>query len=105
MVDGAEYTRAYPDRFVGMATVDLEKPVEAVEMLEKAVCEYGFKGLKVLGTCVTSETSLRLSVTPPLTHTHSQAGCGSCRPTTSSTTRSTVRWPERFSSRRSASSL
>jgi predicted TIM-barrel fold metal-dependent hydrolase len=44
-----EYTRAYPDRFVGIATVDLDKPVEAVEMLEKAVCEYGFKGLKVLG--------------------------------------------------------
>ena len=30
--------------------MDLDKPVEAVEMLEKAVCEYGFKGLKVLGT-------------------------------------------------------
>jgi len=48
---------------VGIATVDLDKPVEAVEMLEKAVCEYGFKGLKVLGTARVPLWSQRLGLT------------------------------------------
>ena len=33
----AVYTRAFPDRFVGVATVDLSKPVAAVRELERAV--------------------------------------------------------------------
>ncbi|MGE8498846.1 MAG: amidohydrolase family protein [Pseudomonas sp.] len=44
----AEYTRAFPERFVGVATVDLSKPVAAVHELERAVRELGFKALRVV---------------------------------------------------------
>jgi uncharacterized protein len=44
----AEFTRAYPQRFVGVATVNLEKPVEAVRELDRAVRELGFKALRVI---------------------------------------------------------
>src|SRR5262245_47468832 len=33
----AEFVQAFPQRFVGVATVNLEKPVEAVRELERAV--------------------------------------------------------------------
>jgi uncharacterized protein len=42
----AEICRAYPDRFVGFASVDPHKP-DAVEELERAVTELGMKGLKL----------------------------------------------------------
>jgi hypothetical protein len=38
----------YPDRFVGVAAVNLEKPVEAVRELERAVKQLGFKALRVV---------------------------------------------------------
>ncbi|MEW6127559.1 MAG: amidohydrolase family protein [Acidobacteriota bacterium] len=44
----AEMIRAYPDRFAGIAAVNLEKPVEAVRELERAVKEWGFKALRVV---------------------------------------------------------
>jgi predicted TIM-barrel fold metal-dependent hydrolase len=44
----AEMTRKFPDRFVGVAAVNLEKPVEAVRELERAVKELGFKALRVV---------------------------------------------------------
>ena len=33
----AEYVRRFPDRFAGVAAVNLEKPVEAVRELDRAV--------------------------------------------------------------------
>ncbi|MEX2111612.1 MAG: amidohydrolase family protein [Pirellulales bacterium] len=44
----AVYTRAYPERFIGVATVDLEKPVAAVRELDRAVRELGFKALRIV---------------------------------------------------------
>jgi predicted TIM-barrel fold metal-dependent hydrolase len=44
----AEFIQAYPDRFVGVASVDLENPVAAVRELRRAVNELGFKALRVL---------------------------------------------------------
>jgi predicted TIM-barrel fold metal-dependent hydrolase len=44
----AEYTRAYPDRFVGVATVDLAHPVAAVTELQRAVNDLGFKALRIV---------------------------------------------------------
>jgi predicted TIM-barrel fold metal-dependent hydrolase len=44
----AEYTRAYPERFVGVATVDLSKPLAAVHELEWAVVELGCKALRIV---------------------------------------------------------
>lgn len=44
----ADIVRAYPGRFVGVAAVNLEKPVEAVRELERAVTELGFKALRVV---------------------------------------------------------
>ncbi len=44
----AEFIRDYPDRFVGVAGVDLEHPVEAVRELDRAVREFGFKALRVI---------------------------------------------------------
>ena len=43
----AEMTRQFPGRFVGVAAVNLEKPVEAVRELDRAVKELGFKALRV----------------------------------------------------------
>jgi len=37
-----------PDRFVGVATVNLEKPLEAVRELDRAVNELGFNALRVV---------------------------------------------------------
>lgn len=44
----AAMVRQFPRRFVGVATVNLEKPVEAVHELERAVKELGFKALRVV---------------------------------------------------------
>lgn len=44
----AEFVNAYPDRFAGVASVDLEKPVIAVRELERAVRSLGFKALRVV---------------------------------------------------------
>lgn len=39
---------AYPDRFVGLASVDLQRPMEAVRQLRHCVTKLGFKGLRVV---------------------------------------------------------
>lgn len=44
----AEFTRAFPQRFVGVATVDLHKPLAAVHELERAVRELGCKALRIV---------------------------------------------------------
>lgn len=46
--DIAVFTRAYPDRFIGIASVDLLDPVGAVKELEKYVKQEGFKGLRIV---------------------------------------------------------
>lgn len=46
--DIAEMIRQFPDRFCGVAAVNLEKPVEAVRELDRAVKELGFKALRVV---------------------------------------------------------
>ncbi len=46
--DVAAIVRKFPHRFVGVATVDLEKPVTAVRELERAVGELGMKALRVI---------------------------------------------------------
>lgn len=44
----AEPVRRFPGRFIGVAAVNLEKPLEAVRELERAVKELGFKALRVV---------------------------------------------------------
>src|SRR5262245_59607962 len=44
----ADYVRAFPDRFAGVATVDLSNPVAAVRELDRAVNGLGFKALRVV---------------------------------------------------------
>ncbi len=44
----AVHVKAFPDRFVGIASVDLHKPMDAVRELRHCVEEYGFKGLRIL---------------------------------------------------------
>ncbi len=44
----AEWVARHPTRFVGVATVDLEKPTAAVKELDRAVRELGFKALRVI---------------------------------------------------------
>jgi uncharacterized protein len=44
----ATMVQQFPQRFVGVAAVNLEMPVEAVHELERAVKELGFKALRVL---------------------------------------------------------
>ncbi len=46
------------NRFVGVACVDLADPVRAVEALDKAVTEYGFKALRVVGKITPSPSVL-----------------------------------------------
>ncbi len=44
----AGWVAEHPDRFAGLAAVDLNKPVPAVRELRRCVTELGFKGLRVL---------------------------------------------------------
>jgi predicted TIM-barrel fold metal-dependent hydrolase len=44
----AAWVAAHPDRFTGIASVDLRRPMEAVRELRRCVTELGFKGLRVL---------------------------------------------------------
>lgn len=44
----AEMVAEFPDRFVGVAAVNLEKPVEAVRELDRAVTHLGFRALRVI---------------------------------------------------------
>jgi uncharacterized protein len=46
--DVAEFTTAHPDRFSGLASVNLADPVAAVRELRRAVSELGFLGLRVV---------------------------------------------------------
>jgi predicted TIM-barrel fold metal-dependent hydrolase len=42
------WVSAHPDRFAGLAAVDLERPMAAVRELRRCVTELGFKGLRVI---------------------------------------------------------
>lgn len=44
----AALVKGWPDRFVGVASVDLRRPKEAVDDLRRLVEVHGFKGLRVL---------------------------------------------------------
>lgn len=44
----ARFVGAFPDRFVGVASVDLRNPVAAVRELRRAVNELGFRALRVV---------------------------------------------------------
>ncbi|MCH9736604.1 MAG: amidohydrolase family protein [Actinomycetia bacterium] len=44
----AGWVRAHPDRFAGLAAVDLDRPMEAVRELRHRVNDDGFVGLRVL---------------------------------------------------------
>ena len=44
----AEWVAAHPDRFAGLAAVNLNRPMEAVRELRRCVTELGFKGLRVI---------------------------------------------------------
>jgi predicted TIM-barrel fold metal-dependent hydrolase len=44
----AAHVQAFPDRFAGVATVDLANPVAAVRELDRAVRQLGFKALRVV---------------------------------------------------------
>jgi uncharacterized protein len=44
----AGWVAQYPDRFIGIASVNLYRPMEAVRELRRCVREQGFKGLRLL---------------------------------------------------------
>ncbi len=44
----ATLCRAHPDRFVGIGSVDLDRPMDAVRELRRCVNELGFKGVRIL---------------------------------------------------------
>lgn len=44
----AQWVSSHPDRFAGLACVDLDKPMVAVRELRRCVTELGFKGLRVI---------------------------------------------------------
>lgn len=46
--EAAAVVRAYPDRFVGIASADLSRPMEAVRELRRCVEHLGFKGLRIV---------------------------------------------------------
>lgn len=46
--DVAECVNKFPDRFVGIASAPLHKPVQAVKELRTYVKNYGFKGLRIV---------------------------------------------------------
>jgi predicted TIM-barrel fold metal-dependent hydrolase len=44
----AVFVNRHPERFFGVAAVDLEKPMQAVKELDRAVKQLGFKALRVI---------------------------------------------------------
>jgi len=44
----AGWVAQHPDRFAGLAAVDLDRPMDAVRELRRCVTELGFKGLRVV---------------------------------------------------------
>ena len=44
----AGWVQAHPDRFAGLAAVDLGRPMAAVRELRRCVADLGFKGLRVI---------------------------------------------------------
>ncbi len=44
----ASFVREYPDRFVGVASVDLHAPMNAVRELRRCVRELGFRALRIV---------------------------------------------------------
>jgi predicted TIM-barrel fold metal-dependent hydrolase len=44
----AGWVAAHPDRFAGLAAVDLARPMQAVRELRRCVTDLGFKGLRVV---------------------------------------------------------
>lgn len=44
----ASFVSEYPDRLVGIGSVDISKPMEAVEEIKRCVNDLGFKGIRVL---------------------------------------------------------
>ena len=48
MTRSPDGSQAHPERFAGLAGVDLRKPMEAVRELRRCVSELGFKGLRVI---------------------------------------------------------
>lgn len=44
----AGFVRRHPDRFVGIASVDLHRPLDAVRELRRSVRELGLRGLRIL---------------------------------------------------------
>ena len=44
----AEFVRRYPDRLVGVASVGLYRPMEAVRELRRCVRQLGFRGLRIV---------------------------------------------------------
>ena len=45
----AAFVRQYPNRFIGIASVDLARPMDGVREVRRCVTELGFKGLRVVG--------------------------------------------------------
>ncbi len=44
----ASFVRAYPDRLIGVASVDLYRPMDAVRELRRCVRQLGFRGLRIV---------------------------------------------------------
>lgn len=44
----AGFVKEAPDRFVGVGSVDISKPMEAVSEIRRCVSDYGFKAIRVL---------------------------------------------------------
>lgn len=44
----ADCVRAYPERFIGVGSVDVSKPMEAVQEIRRCVEDLGFKAIRVL---------------------------------------------------------
>jgi predicted TIM-barrel fold metal-dependent hydrolase len=44
----ASFVRAYPDRLLGIASVDLSRPMDAVRELRRCIRHLGFRGLRVV---------------------------------------------------------
>jgi aminocarboxymuconate-semialdehyde decarboxylase len=40
----SQFVKEHPERFIGMATVPLQEPVRAAEVLQRAIVELGFRG-------------------------------------------------------------
>ncbi len=102
----AAFVREYPDRLVGVASVDLAQPMAAVRELRRAVRQLGFRALRLL-PWLWNLPPMTAAITPSTPSASSWVFRSACRsgtraraprPSQAARSPTSIRWPWSFPS-------